>query len=58
LPRQEGLCRGALLLFLAADPTFAATAPPAVDCVCGYGCRVTDANPRLEIEGGVARCWN
>jgi hypothetical protein len=28
------------------------------DFVCSYGCRQTDANPRLEIEGTVARCWN
>ena len=26
--------------------------------VCTYGCRQTDANPRLEIEGSVARRWN
>ena len=51
--------RAALLLMLAAVPAAAAeTAPPAADYVCAYGCRVTDANPRLEIEGGVARCWN
>jgi hypothetical protein len=54
-------CRAALgasLYLLAAPPTAAETAPPAADYVCVYGCRPTDANPRLEIEGNVARCWN
>lgn len=50
--------RAALLFLLAADPTAAETAPPAADYFCAYGCRATDANPRLEIEGDVARCWN
>jgi len=50
--------RAALLLLLAADPSVAQTAPPAADYVCAYGCRPTDANPRLEIEGDQARCWN
>jgi hypothetical protein len=46
------------LLFLAASPGFAESALPAADYVCAFGCRQTDANPRLEIEGTVARCWN
>jgi hypothetical protein len=50
--------RAVSMLLLAAEPTAAETAPPAADYVCSYGCRATDANPRLEIEGGVARCWN
>jgi hypothetical protein len=50
--------RDALLFILAADPTAAEMAPLAADYVCAYGCRATDANPRLEIEGDVARCWN
>ena len=33
-------------------------AAPGADYVCEYGCRATDAPPRLEIEGEVARCWN
>jgi hypothetical protein len=28
------------------------------DWVCAYGCRITDANPRVEVEGNAARCWN
>jgi hypothetical protein len=28
------------------------------DWVCAYGCRETDANPRVEVEGNAARCWN
>jgi hypothetical protein len=50
--------RAALLVWLAADLAAAAAAPPAADYVCAYGCRATDANPRLEIRGDVARCWN
>jgi hypothetical protein len=46
------------LLFLAASPGFAQPAPTAADYICEFGCRQTDANPRLEIEGTVARCWN
>jgi len=60
------LCRGrglrnlffAPLLFLAASPGLAQLTLPAADYVCAFGCRQTDANPRLEIEGTVARCWN
>jgi hypothetical protein len=26
--------------------------------VCVHGCRLTDANPTLQIEGDVARCTN
>ena len=48
----------ALLLILAAHAISAEASPPAADYVCAYGCRATDANPRLEIEGDVARCWN
>jgi len=50
--------RVALLILLGLDPALAQTALPAADYVCAYGCRPTDANPRLEIEGAVARCWN
>ncbi len=50
--------RSALLFWLAAVPASAGTALPAADYVCIYGCRATDANPRLEIQGRVARCWN
>jgi hypothetical protein len=50
--------RAALLVCLAAGPAAAETPPLAADYVCLYGCRMTDANPRLEIEGEVARCWN
>jgi hypothetical protein len=46
------------LLFLAAPPGFAQPALTAADYICALGCRQTDANPRLEIEGTVARCWN
>jgi hypothetical protein len=45
-------------LSLAASPGFAQPTPAAADYVCSFGCRQTDANPRLEIEGTVARCWN
>ena len=48
----------AMLFCLAAGLAAAQTAPPAADYVCVYGCRATDASPRLEIEGGVARCWS
>jgi hypothetical protein len=47
-----------LPLFILAGPVSAATPPLAADYVCAYGCRPTDANPRLEIDGRVARCWN
>lgn len=46
------------VLFVLASPCFAQVAPPSADYVCAYGCRQTDANPRLEIQGTVARCWN
>jgi hypothetical protein len=46
------------LLLLAVSPGSAQLALPAADYVCDFGCRQTDANPRLEIEGAVARCWN
>jgi hypothetical protein len=42
----------------AAAPAALAAPPPAADYLCAYGCRATDAPPRLEIEGEVARCWN
>jgi hypothetical protein len=45
-------------VFFAAFPSFAQLAPPNADYVCTFGCRLTDANPRLEIKGAVARCWN
>jgi len=44
-------------LWIAGSDALAA-APSAADYVCAYGCRPTDAQPRLEIEGAVARCWN
>ncbi len=28
------------------------------DYLCAYGCRATDANPRIEVAGQEARCWN
>ena len=28
------------------------------DYVCQYGCRVTDANPSVEINGSAARCMS
>jgi hypothetical protein len=48
----------ALLLLLPGETVAAQTTPPFADYVCAYGCRLTDANPRLEIRGDVARCWN
>ena len=48
----------ALLLLLAANTAGAEADFEANDYVCTYGCRETDANPRLEIEGNIARCWN
>ena len=49
----------ALWLLLLADVSGAAEIiPPAADYVCDYGCRQTDANPRIEIVGETARCWN
>ena len=44
------------LLFALSAP--AAAQPPAADYECVYGCRRTDAPPRLEVVGPVARCWN
>ena len=57
MPGHRGWRCGALLLIVAGS-TVVEAATPSADYVCAYGCRVTDANPRLEIEGGVARCWN
>ena len=48
----------ATVLCFAAAPGVVPMTPLAADYVCAYGCRLTDANPRLEIEGAVARCWN
>ena len=28
------------------------------DYVCAYGCRLTDANPSIEVKGGEANCEN
>lgn len=28
------------------------------DYVCNYGCRLTDAAPRIEVNGADATCWN
>jgi hypothetical protein len=47
-----------LLACFAAVPGAPLAARFAADYHCAYGCRQTDANPRLEIEGAVARCWN
>ena len=48
-----------LLPLVAASPAAAdCAASPAGDYVCAYGCRPTDANPRIEVDGGEARCWN
>lgn len=52
--RVKAAFRALLVCF--ASP--AAAEPFAADYQCVYGCRVTDAPPRLEIEGNVARCWN
>jgi hypothetical protein len=35
-----------------------AASPLSGEYVCAYGCRLTDANPALRIEGGVALCTN
>jgi hypothetical protein len=36
----------------------AAASPLSGEYVCVYGCRLTDANPTLRIEGDVALCTN
>lgn len=46
------------LLAFSSFPALAESAFPNADYLCVYGCRQTDANPRLEIDGTVARCWN
>jgi len=47
----------ALLGILASAPAAFADALTG-DYVCSFGCRATDAPPRIEIEAGLARCWN
>jgi hypothetical protein len=34
------------------------TASLSGDYVCAYGCRLSDANPSVTIDGAVARCTN
>lgn len=55
---SPGIVLIASMLLLELNLAAADTTPPTADYVCAYGCRPTDANPRLEIEGDVARCWN
>ena len=54
--RTLGLAAG---VWLAAPGALAET-PSALngDYVCQYGCRVTDANPSVEIRGDEALCMN
>ena len=33
-------------------------APISGDYVCAYGCRLTDVNPSVAIDGGAADCMN
>jgi hypothetical protein len=48
-----------LLLSAYAGPSLAQNAPPmSGDYVCSYGCRLTDANPSVAIEGDRADCMN
>jgi hypothetical protein len=58
----EGRSRVALLfLSLAASSTAAsAQTSPSLsgDYVCIYGCRLTDANPSVAVDGGAAICMN
>ena len=48
----------AALLTLLAGPPAARADGLTGDYVCSYGCRATDAAPRIEIAAGAARCWN
>ena len=57
----EGRPRAALLLLsLAAGSAASAKTPPSLagDYVCTYGCRLTDANPSIAIDGVAAICMN
>jgi hypothetical protein len=50
-----------LFLSLAASLSAAAAPTPASlsgDYVCTYGCRLTDANPSVAVDGGAAICMN
>jgi len=49
----------AMGMALWATPVFAQSAAPLVgDYVCQYGCRLTDANPSVQIDGADAACMN
>jgi len=55
------LIRFAAFLALAASLAPAsAQSPPSLsgDYVCVYGCRLTDANPSVAIDGAAANCMN
>ena len=54
-PRRRAF---AALLALLAGPHAAFADVLSGDYVCRFGCRATDAAPRVEIEAGIARCWN
>jgi len=43
---------------LAAPAPAQTISPLTGDYVCAYGCRLTDANPSLEVKGGEAICVN
>jgi hypothetical protein len=49
----------ALTVALAAAPALARGSSSLTgDYVCVYGCRLTDANPSIEIQGDAAACVN
>ena len=50
----------ALLALLGGLSSATAQTPPSLagDYVCAYGCRFTDANPSVAIDGAVASCMN
>jgi hypothetical protein len=50
--------RGVAVLLALATSTPASADPRSGEYVCAYGCRATDANPTLQIDGDVARCVN
>jgi hypothetical protein len=55
------MIRIAAFLALIADASLASaqTAPSlAGDYVCSYGCRLTDANPSVAVDGAAATCMN
>lgn len=47
-----------LSVLLASPATAQSVSRLAGDYVCAYGCRLTDANPSIEIKGGEAYCMN